>query len=107
MRTTGLGGDSAVHVVEGLAGGLHLGPRRLMPVSLAATRFPRLVHDALDRALAQDVPAMDGGQFVIPQWNVLPEGLERREATIVARLADGPLWLGQAVQSRTENPALA
>jgi N-methylhydantoinase A/oxoprolinase/acetone carboxylase beta subunit len=37
MRTTGLGGDSEVHLVtEGLTGGLRLGPRRLMPVSLLA-----------------------------------------------------------------------
>lgn len=107
MRTSGLGGDSAVHVVEGLDGGLHLGPCRLMPISLAAMKFPKLVHDGLDRALAQDMPALDGGQFVIPQWDVLPAGLERREAAIVARLADGPLRLGQAVQSRTEDPALA
>ncbi len=49
MRTTGLGGDSEVHVVEGLDGGLRLGPRRLMPISLAATQFPALVHAVLDR----------------------------------------------------------
>ncbi|MBE0412597.1 hydantoinase/oxoprolinase family protein [Yoonia sp.] len=106
MRTTGLGGDSAVHVVDGLESGLHLGPRRLMPISLAAKRFPALVHDALDRALAHDVPALDGGQFVIPQWDAAPVGLEKREAAIVARLTDGPLRLGHAVQSRTETPAL-
>ncbi|HSG54555.1 MAG TPA: hydantoinase/oxoprolinase family protein, partial [Paracoccaceae bacterium] len=106
MRTTGLGGDSEVHVVEGLEAGLRLGPRRLMPMSLAATRFPALVHEVLDRALAQDVPALDGAQFVIPQWAVLPTGLEKREAAIVDRLAAGPLRLGQVVQTRTETPAL-
>lgn len=107
MRTWGLGGDSEVHVVEGLAGGLQLGPRRLMPISLAAKHFPELVHATLDRALAQDMPATDGGQFVIPLWSEMPQGLDGREQIVVDRLADGPLRLGHAVQTRMESPALA
>ncbi len=106
MRTTGLGGDSEVHVVEGLHGGLRLGPRRLMPVSLAAQQYPDLVHAVLDRALAQDIPATDGGQFVIPLWQEMPAGLDKREQVVAARLAEGPLRLGHAVQSRMESPAL-
>ncbi|SIT88888.1 N-methylhydantoinase A/oxoprolinase/acetone carboxylase, beta subunit [Yoonia rosea] len=106
MRTTGLGGDSEVHVVEGLHGGLRLGPRRLMPVSLAAQQYPDLVHAVLDRALAQDIPATDGGQFVIPLWQEMPAGLDKREQIVAARLAEGPLRLGHAVQSRMESPAL-
>jgi len=107
MRTTGLGGDSEVHVVDGLDGGLRLGPRRLMPISLAAHQYPDLVHAALDRGLAQDIPASDGGQFIIPLWAEMPVGLDAREQTIAGRLQDGPLRLGHAVQSRMEGPALA
>lgn len=107
MRTWGLGGDSEVHVKEGLGGGLALGPRRLMPVSLAAVQYPELVHATLDRALAQDMPAPDGGVFVVPLWDSEPAGLDKREATVVARLLEGPLRLGHAVQSRMESPALA
>ena len=45
MRTTGLGGDSEVHVnTEGLKGGVHLGPRRVLPVSLLAAQSPDVVH---------------------------------------------------------------
>ncbi len=106
MRTWGLGGDSEVHVKEGLEGGLQLGPRRLMPVSLAAMQFPDLIHATLDRALTQDIPAPDGGLFVIPLWDTPPLGLDKREAVVVDRLAGGPLRLGHAVQSRMENPAL-
>ncbi len=106
MRTTGLGGDSEVHVVDGLDGGLRLGPRRLMPVALAANLYPDVVHGALDRALAQDIPAADGGQFAIPLWDKTPLGLDQREQTIVDRLTEGPLRLGHAVQSRMESPAL-
>ena len=107
MRTTGLGGDSEVHIVDGLNGGLRLGPRRLMPISLAAKQFPDLVHGALDRALALDGPAMDGGQFVVPLWQTQPtEGLDKREAAVVARLENGPLRMGEAVTTRIEAPAL-
>ncbi len=106
MRTTGLGGDSEVHVVEGLGGGLRLGPRRLMPISLAARHHPDLIHGTLDRALAQEVPASDGGQFVIPLWSGTLAGLDTREQAVADRLVNGPLRLGQVVQSRMESPAL-
>ena len=107
MRTTGLGGDSEVDIVDGLNGGLRLGPRRLMPVSLAAMQYPQLVHSALDRALATDGPAMDGGQFVIPLWSTMPtDGFDKREAAIIGRLADGPLRMGDVVTTRIEAPAL-
>ena len=108
MRTTGLGGDSEVHVRAGLTGGLHLGPRRMMPLSLLAVHAPGVVHDALDRALASDTPATDGGQFAIALWQGdPPEGLDPRETTVATRLAAGPLRMGQAVTSRIESPALA
>jgi len=107
MRTWGLGGDSEVHVTDGLHGGLRLGPRRLMPVSLVGRDHPEMVHAALDKALATDLPAEDGARFVIPLWHELPEGLDPREAAIAARLAGGPLRLGEAVLTRMENPALA
>ncbi|MEO0751819.1 MAG: hydantoinase/oxoprolinase family protein, partial [Pseudomonadota bacterium] len=52
MRTTGLGGDSEVHVIdEGLTGGVTLGPRRVIPVSLMAAEAPEIVHAHLDDQL--------------------------------------------------------
>ena len=107
MRTTGLGGDSEVHVVEGLGGGVQLGPRRLMPIALAAREYPDLVHRELDRALAIDVPASDGMQFAVPMWREMPEGLDPREAAVAGRLTNGPQRVGVAVTSRMESPALA
>ena len=107
MRTTGLGGDSEVHVVEGLGGGVQLGPRRLMPIALAAQEYPELVHRELDRALAIDVPASDGVQFAVPMWREMPQGLDPREAAVASRLMDGPQRVGFAVTSRMESPALA
>ena len=67
MRTTGLGGDSEVHLItEGLEGGLCLGPRRMIPVSLLAQDHGAMVHAALDRALASDVAGDHDGRFVVP-----------------------------------------
>ena len=106
MRTTGLGGDSEVHVMDGLEGAILLGPRRLMPISLAATQFPELIHPELDRALAHDIPAPDGGQFAIPLWSNFPSGLDDRELAVATRLSDGPMRLGKAVQTRVESPAM-
>lgn len=106
MRTTGLGGDSEVHVVDGLGGGLRLGPRRLMPIALAARDYPELVHGVLDRCLASDVPPSDGGQFAIPIFTQLPEGLDTRETVVAARLLAGPMRASEAAKTRTDNPAL-
>lgn len=106
MRTTGLGGDSEVHVVEGLHAGLRLGPRRLMPMALAAHHYPDIVHMALDKSLSVDTPAVDGGQIVIPLWSEFPQGLDAREAIVAGRLRDGPIRYGIAVTTRMESPAL-
>jgi len=107
MRTWGLGGDSEVHVLDGLEGGLRLGPRRLMPISLAAQKYPKIIHEGLDDSLAQALAASDGGRFAIPLWQDKPVGLDAREQIVLARLAHGPLRLGKVVQSRMESPALS
>ena len=107
MRTWGLGGDSEVHLTAGLEGGLRLGPKRVMPISLLARDHPQVVHKALDLALATGLPSEDGGRFVVPVWNEMPEGLDAREEAIALRLVNGPLKLGDAVKSRMEGPALS
>jgi N-methylhydantoinase A/oxoprolinase/acetone carboxylase beta subunit len=107
MRTTGLGGDSEVHLLEGLETSLQLGPRRLMPVSLAAQDHPELVHKALDQWLAMDAPGEHDGRFVIPQWqDGPPPGLGPREIVVAERLMDGPMTVNMAVRTRLELPAL-
>ena len=106
MRTWGLGGDSAVSVVAGLDGALRLGPRRLMPIALLAQTHPDLVHAALDKALAQDGPPPDGAEFAVPLWRNLPGDLDKREATVAARLTAGPARMGDVVTTRLDQPAL-
>lgn len=105
MRTTGLGGDSEVHLVtEGLEGGLRLGPRRLIPVSLLAVTEGAMVHAALDRWLSADVAGETDGRFVIPMGGNAG-GLPARDATLLARI-DRPMPVAQALTSRLEAAAL-
>ncbi|PPB80460.1 N-methylhydantoinase A/oxoprolinase/acetone carboxylase beta subunit [Albidovulum inexpectatum] len=108
MRTTGLGGDSEVHLTEGLRAGLRLGPRRLVPVALLARNHPGLVHGALDAWLAQSAVGEQDGRFAIAMWagTTPPEGLDRRETEIAQRLAQGPARLSDCLRTRLELPAL-
>ena len=111
MRTTGLGGDSEVHLItEGLDGGLRLGPRRMVPVSLLAQEHGAWVHAALDRALASDVVGEHDGRFVIPMISEKmgpgqTAGISAREAQVLARITK-PMPLAAALTSRLEFAAL-
>ena len=105
MRTTGLGGDSEVHLVQsGLQGGLRLGPRRLIPVSLLAVDHGPMVHAALDRWLSTEVAGEMDGRFVVPMAGQAG-GLSLREETVLARI-DRPMPMAEALTSRLEVAAL-
>lgn len=105
MRTTGLGGDSEVHLkTEGLTGGLRLGPRRLMPVSLLAVDHADMVHATLDRALSTETAGEFDGRFVVPMGGNAG-GLNARETTVLARIVQ-PMPLATALTSRIEVAAL-
>ena len=105
MRTSGLGGDSEVHLVtSGLTSGLRLGPRRLIPVSLLAVDHGPMVHAALDRWLFSDAVSEFDGRFVIPMHGQTG-GLTPREANVLARVKDA-MPLAQALTSRLEVAAM-
>ena len=105
MRTTGLGGDSEVHLkTDGLEGGLRLGPRRLLPVSLLAVDHGEMVHATLDRALSTETAGEFDGRFVVPMTGNAG-GLNAREATLLARITRA-MPVAQALTSRIEVAAL-
>ena len=105
MRTTGLGGDSEVHLrTTGLTGGLRLGPRRLIPVSLLAVEHGPMVHATLDRALTAEAVGEFDGRFVVPMQGQTG-GLSAREATVLARITK-PMPVAAALSSRLEVAAL-
>ncbi|WP_068296731.1 hydantoinase/oxoprolinase family protein [Pararhodobacter sp. CCB-MM2] len=106
MRTTGLGGDSEVHLRDGLEGGLTLGPRRVLPLSLAAFQHPELVHRMLDEALGRDPAPEETWRLALPLFTALPPGLPPRDATVSERLLAGPQRLSSLLQTRLEGPAL-
>ncbi|MBL4928898.1 hydantoinase/oxoprolinase N-terminal domain-containing protein [Fuscibacter oryzae] len=105
MRTWGLGGDSEVHLLTaGLTGGLRLGPRRLMPVSLLAVDAGPMVHAALDRWLSTETAGEFDGRFVVPMGGQAG-GLTTREAAVLARITE-PMPMASALTSRIEVAAL-
>jgi N-methylhydantoinase A/oxoprolinase/acetone carboxylase beta subunit len=107
MRTTGLGGDSEVHVVaEGLKGGVHLGPRRVLPVSLLAMEAPEVVHRALDAQMRSTVPGEHDARFVRAVEGMSHEGLGPREIALLERIGAQVLPLGEVLRARIEQGAL-
>ncbi|WP_170438835.1 hydantoinase/oxoprolinase N-terminal domain-containing protein [Ruegeria arenilitoris] len=107
MRTHGLGGDSQVHVVtEGLRGGVFLGPRRVLPVSLIAAQAPGVVHAALDEQLRATAVGEHDTRFARRVPGIHAEGLGPREAGLLERLGDKVMSLSALLRTRMENGAL-
>mgnify|MGYP006073861609 FL=1 len=107
MRTTGLGGDSEVHfVTEGLQGGVTLGPRRLLPISLIAVDAAEVVHGALDAQMRATLPGEHDGRFVRAVAGQTMEGIGPREEALLERIGDAVHPLGDVLRSRVETGAL-
>ncbi|MEQ6202820.1 hydantoinase/oxoprolinase family protein [Sulfitobacter sp. HNIBRBA2951] len=107
MRTTGLGGDSEVHfLTEGLRGGVTLGPRRVLPVSLVAVDAPEVVHAALDAQLRSALPGEHDGRFVRAVSGQSTEGIGLREQALLERLGTSLHPLGDILHTRIETGAL-
>ncbi len=107
MRTHGLGGDSEVHFVsEGLQGGVTLGPRRVVPISLMALDAPLEVHAALDAQMRSTVPNEYDARFVRAVIGLGDEGLGDREKALLERIGTQVLPMAQALKNRIEAQAL-
>jgi len=108
MRTFGLGGDSEVHVRDaGLTGGVSLGPRRLVPVSLMAMEAGALVHAALEDQLRASAPGEHDARFVRVTPGVDAGGLGARETALLGRIGEDVLPVGKILRSRMDSTALA
>ncbi|MEZ5714529.1 MAG: hydantoinase/oxoprolinase family protein [Paracoccaceae bacterium] len=106
MRTTGLGGDSEVHILtEGLDGGVRLGPRRLVPISLLAQEAPEAVLPVLEEQAARDRPGEYDGRFVRRVEGVDPGGLATRDRDVLDRI-DAVRPIGAVLKTRMEAAAL-
>ncbi|KIC49682.1 hydantoinase/oxoprolinase family protein [Tateyamaria sp. ANG-S1] len=107
MRTTGLGGDSEVHfVAEGLQGGVTLGPRRVLPVSLIAHEAPDVVLPLLEAQMRSATPGEHDGRFVRTVPGVSADGLVARDAALLERIGDRVHGLGAVLRTRMDQAAL-
>ncbi|MEL6171756.1 MAG: hydantoinase/oxoprolinase family protein [Pseudomonadota bacterium] len=107
MRTTGLGGDSEVHVIdEGLQGGLTLGPRRVVPVSLMVLDAPELVHAVLDEQLRSPTPGEHDARFVRKVAGMDASGIANKDVALLERIGVMPHPVGKILRSRLEGSAL-
>ncbi|XHC00349.1 hydantoinase/oxoprolinase family protein [Nitratireductor sp. ac15] len=105
MRTFGLGGDSEVRIDEGgLRGRLVLGPRRLVPLSLAAHLHGDQVLETLRKQQDRAVSARLDGRFACRSG--MPErhaaGLSQSEAALYARLEREPVALETIILSNAQ-----
>ncbi|MET0598590.1 MAG: hydantoinase/oxoprolinase family protein [Mesorhizobium sp.] len=109
MRTFGLGGDSEVALDEGgLDPRLKLGPRRLVPLSLAASLHGEVVREALDRQLRAPNPGRMDGRLAFRTG--LPErlaaGLTGPEAKLYAVIGAVPAPLDALLSSTAQGATL-
>ncbi|MCH2095447.1 MAG: hydantoinase/oxoprolinase family protein [Rhodobacteraceae bacterium] len=106
MRTHGLGGDSEVHMVsEGLAAAVTLGPRRVLPLALAAAETPAVL-EALQHQADAPVLREHDGRFVRRVSGVHDGGLAPRDAQVLERLSQEFVALGSVLRSRMDGPSL-
>lgn len=106
MRTSGLGGDSEVHfITEGLQGGLTLGPRRVLPVSLIALDDPEMVINTLEAQLRAVAPSEFDAKFIKRVDGVSADGLGERDAGVLERV-QGVMPLSKVVRTRIETQSI-
>ena len=105
ITTVGLGGDSEVTVATaGILAGLELGPRRVIPLCLAATEHGDMVHRVLDLQLTHDLASEHDARFVLPiaDAGASDAGLNHGEAELLARALKGPMSVASIVRGHAD-----
>jgi N-methylhydantoinase A/oxoprolinase/acetone carboxylase beta subunit len=108
VKTIGLGGDSEIAI--GLNGKLDVGPQRVAPISLLASRYPEVI-----AMLEADLADTDGGsmhgKFVLKPFGAASATqtaeLNPREAEILALVGDRPRLIRKIAVSSAAQRALA
>jgi N-methylhydantoinase A/oxoprolinase/acetone carboxylase beta subunit len=109
MRTFGLGGDSEVRINDrGLQAKIDLGPRRFLPLSLAAVEHEAAVISVLERQLrTAHVGRYDGRLAVrtgLPDH--LASGLQPQELALYERISAVPVALESLLTSTLQKATL-
>ena len=108
VRTVGLGGDSEITI--GLDGRLGVGPQRVAPISLLASRYPEVVA-MLEADLADTEGGSTHGRFVLKPFGAAPAAdaaqLGPREAELLSLVDERPRPIRKIAVSSAAQRALA
>lgn len=97
VHTCGLGGDSEVHIDRD--GHLIVGPRKVMPLSLLAGRFPEVVTELRKLAGGGRLPHFAGRFAYRNSADDSPSLLDRLEQRVWAALGTAPRPLGDVART--------
>ncbi len=107
VKTIGLGGDSEIAI--GLNGTIDVGPQRVAPISLLASRYPEVVA-MLEADLADTEGGSLHGKFVLKPFgaaNAPTAEVSAREAEILALVDERPRSIRKIAVSSAAQRALA
>ena len=103
MYTFGLGGDSEVKLgLEGLGGDISLGPKRVIPVALAASIEPDLIHQTLDSQLKNETPNDFDARFIRRTRAPTEPVLSERDDKVYRRIGEQFYPMREVVKSRLD-----
>lgn len=108
LHTHGIGGDSEVSLADRAVGPqLEIGPRRIVPLAMAAATSRDAVFAMLRRQLAASVPGPHDGILVTPTAHT-PAGraFGRAEAAVLEALGGDPRPLDEVIRSRVHEQAV-
>ncbi|ASW04985.1 hydantoinase/oxoprolinase N-terminal domain-containing protein [Rhizobium sp. 11515TR] len=109
MRTYGLGGDSEVKINDrGLVAAFELGPRRLLPLSLAAHMHGAAVLEVLEQQLRATHLARNAGRFALRTGvpDHLASGLTGPEQALFDRIGSVPVALDKLLTMTSQKATL-
>ncbi|CDZ42957.1 hydantoinase/oxoprolinase family protein [Neorhizobium galegae] len=109
LRTYGLGGDSEVHVDDrGLEARLTLGPRRLLPLSLAAMAHGEIILSTLEKQLRASHAGRHDGRFVVRTGvpDAMAQGLQSPEQALFTRIGAAPIPLNDLLTMNSQRAVL-
>lgn len=108
MRTYGLGGDSEVRFEPGVSVKIQIGPRRVLPLSLASTLFGPAIVGALEQQVKSAHIGRFDGRFAVRTG--LPDryasGLSRNELELYRRIDPVPISLDRLLTMTSQAATL-
>ncbi|KQV35931.1 MULTISPECIES: hydantoinase/oxoprolinase family protein [unclassified Rhizobium] len=109
MRTFGLGGDSEVRIDDrGMVAALSLGPRRFLPLSLAAVAHEEVVIGVLERQLRTAHVGRHDGKLAVRTGlpDHLAAGLTSQQQALYERIGSVPVALENLLTSTPQRATL-